>query len=211
MRSDEIGEVSAGLVRRVKRYSAGLVRKAAPTIAAVVLGLSVAVGCGSGGPGASPTAPSQPPQPAQPRNVAGLYVLILEASNSCVNMPSHIRQRIYTARVTQNGAEIAAALSAGVGTGAEFSLGQILSSRVVGTVSGDTVSLSIAILEDTVRSFTDLMSLTGNSATPGTIRTDTSGRTSFAGTFTGTWDNPTASRGPISCTATDHGYQFRPQ
>jgi len=71
------------------------------TCLAAVLTVLVSA-CGGGG--SSPTGPSTPP--AQIPQVAGTWTITLVASTAC-SLPAAARERLYTARVTQSGAEVA--------------------------------------------------------------------------------------------------------
>lgn len=170
-----------------------MVRRAA---IAVILVLCQACG-GDSSP--SPSAPT--PQPTPPANVAGTYTLVLEASEICTGLPSRVRQRVYTATVTQSGAQLAVNLTRAPDTGPEMSLGDISSNLTSGTVSGNSVSFTFAFTEN----------ITGAGFANSEIITvyGVSGEVPVA-TLAGQWN------GYISylatdrtCNAANHGFSFR--
>lgn len=97
-------------------------------------GVAALTGCGGG----SPTAPP-PPTPIPNAQLAGSYTLTITASGACTTLPSLGRVTTYTANVTQTGTTIA--------LNAAGTVGDMIVNSTTGSVSGNTVTLAVAITE----------------------------------------------------------------
>jgi hypothetical protein len=162
-----------------------------------------ACGGSSSSPSAPTPTPSPNPAPTAPANVAGTYTLVLEASMACpggVNFPSRVRQRVYTATVTQSGAQLAVNLSRATCTGRECSIGSFLSNVSSGMVSATAASFVFAFTERLTDDLfaNDTITVYGTTADVPIA--------SLAGSWNGFITYiPTNT----TCTAANHGFSFR--
>lgn len=167
--------------------------------------LPVVIALGCGGNSLAPTSPAAPTTPSQPANLAGTYTLVLEASTACPggsSFPSRVRQRVYTATITQTGTQLAVNLTRGPGTGPEISLGDFPAGNTSsGTVSGNSVSFVFAFGEN----------ITGAGFTNSEIITvyGVSGEVPVA-TLAGQWNGYIAYIATnTTCNAANHSFSFR--
>lgn len=171
----------------------------------IVIAVVFCQACG-GGASSSPSAPSPSaaPQPTAPANVAGTYILVLEASTACPggsNFPSRVRQRVYTATITQSGVQLAVNLTRAPDTGPEMSLGDISSNLTSGVVSGNSVSFTFAFTENITGvglTNTEIITVYGTS------------REVPVSTLAGQWNGYIAYIATnTTCNAANHGFSFR--
>lgn len=167
---------------------------------ALLLLLAV-IGCG--GDSKTPSTPTAPTS-STPANIAGTYTLVLEASTACPggsNFPSRVRQRVYTATVTQSGTQLAVNLTRAPDTGPEMSLGDVSSNLTSGVVSGNSISFTFAFTEN----------ITGAGFANSEIITvyGVSGEVPVA-TLAGQWNGYIAYIATnTTCNAANHGFSFR--
>jgi len=158
-------------------------------LAIAAAGVLALPACGGGG---SSTTPTPVPTPIPDANVAGNYTLTLTASTVCTNLADEAKATTYEASITQAGTAVAVNVVGNVGN---------VISTTLGTVSGNTVSLTVSISEvrATRNFYAYAMAGTGSGSVAGA---------NIAGTVNGIVEFAGRNFAAVTCNATDHKFTF---